>query len=192
MVFHSFLKKIIPFTTVFVMAHSSILWAEESDASKKTEDSAAVAKRVPTDPVQVYGWRETILMDHVPNKIMAKLDTGAYTSSIHAEEVELFEKDGKKWVRFIFTQPMKKDSPRVKIDAPLVRVARIKNPGGEPDVREVVSLNFTIGDRKMKGEFTLNTRSNMLSAVLIGRTMIKELGWIDSSRTHLAHKKIFR
>jgi hypothetical protein len=32
----------------------------------------------------------------------------------------------------------------------------------------------------------------MLSAVLIGRTTIRELGWIDPSRTNLADKKIMR
>ena len=32
----------------------------------------------------------------------------------------------------------------------------------------------------------------MLSTVLIGRTTIKQLGWIDPSRTNLAEKKIMR
>jgi hypothetical protein len=32
----------------------------------------------------------------------------------------------------------------------------------------------------------------MNSAVLIGRTTIRELGWIDPSRTNLAEKKIMR
>ena len=58
--------------------------------------------------------------------------------------------------------------------------------------REVVRLSFQIGDRKMRGEFTLNNRANMLSPVLIGRSMIKDLGWVDPARTHLAEQKIFR
>ena len=47
-------------------------------------------------------------------------------------------------------------------------------------------------ERKLRGDFTLNDRSNMLSAVLIGRTTIKELGWIDPSRTNLANEKLMR
>jgi hypothetical protein len=47
-------------------------------------------------------------------------------------------------------------------------------------------------ERKLRGDFTLNNRSNMNSAVLIGRTTIRELGWIDPSRTNLADKKIMR
>lgn len=165
---------------------------DEAAAESAEAETAAVARPVTPDPIQVYGWREKILIDGIEGKIYAKLDTGAYTSSIHAEETELFERDGKKWVRFIVTEPRKKDSPRVRIEAPLVRIARIKNPGGESETREVVRLAFKIGERKLRGDFTLNNRSNMLSAVLIGRTTIRELGWIDPSRTNLADKKIMR
>ena len=160
---------------------------EESEAG-----TAAVARPVSADPIQVYGWREKILVDGFEKTITAKLDTGAYTSSIHVEEKELFERDGKKWMKFIVTEPRKKNSPRVRLEAPLVRIARIKAPGGESETREVVRLAFKIGERKLRGDFTLNNRANMLAAVLIGRTTIKELGWIDPSRTNLADKKIMR
>jgi len=161
--------------------------AEEEDAER-----AAVARPVTPDPVQVYGWRESILVHGLETPLQAKLDTGALTSSIHAEEKELFERDGKKWVRFIVTDPRMKDPARARIEAPLVRIARIKEPGGESVPREVVRLAFQLGDRKLRGEFTLNNRSNMISPVLIGRTMIKELGWVDAGRTYLASEKILR
>ena len=164
----------------------------DDEAALEEAEAAAVARPVPAEPVQVYGWREKITIDGVEKQVYAKLDTGAYTSSIHAEEKELFERDGKKWVRFIVTEPSKKDSPRVRIEAPLVRIARVKTPGGESESREVVKLAFKIGERKLRGDFTLNDRSNMLSAVLIGRTTIKELGWIDPSRTNLANEKLMR
>jgi hypothetical protein len=155
-------------------------------------DAAAVAKPVTADLVQVYGWREKILVEGLKQTLNAKLDTGADTSSIHAEDKELFERDGKKWVKFIVTDPRIKDSPRVRLEAPLVRVARIKNPDGDSETREVVKLSFKIGDKKMRGDFTLNNRSNMSTPVLIGRTVIKELGWIDSARTNIADDKIMR
>ncbi len=164
----------------------------EQSAIEAEAAAAAVARPVSPEAVQVYGWREEVLLDGYDKGIMAKLDTGAYTSSIHAEEMELFERDGKKWVRFIVTEPREEDSPRVRLEAPLVRIARIKEPGGESETREVVRLAFKIGERKLRGDFTLNNRSNMLAAILIGRTTIQELGWIDSSRTNLADKKVMR
>lgn len=161
--------------------------AENADAEK-----AAVAKPVGADPVRIYGWREDVLINGVQEKLKAKLDTGALTSSIHAEEKELFERDGKKWVRFIVTDPGLKKPVRTRIEAPLVRIAHIKEPGGETTSREVVRLSFLIGDRKMRGEFTLNNRSNMLAPILIGRNTIKDLGWVDPTRVHLAEQKIVR
>lgn len=155
-------------------------------------ESAAVAKPVSAEPVQIYGWREYIFVNGVAERLKAKLDTGAFTSSIHAEEKELFERDGKKWVRFIVTDPTLKKPARTRIEAPLVRIARIKEPGAESEAREVVRLGFQIGDRKMRGEFTLNNRGNMLAPVLIGRTLIKDLGMVDPGRTHLAEQKVFR
>jgi hypothetical protein len=166
---------------------------DEAAAERKEADAGtAVARPVSSDPVQVYGWREWVLIGQTQMKLAAKLDTGALTSSIHAEEKELFERDGKKWVRFIVTDPGEKNSPRTRIEAPLVRIAHIKDPGGKSEAREVVRLNFTLGERKLRADFTLNNRSNMLSPVLIGRTTIKELGWVDPSRAYLADQKILR
>jgi hypothetical protein len=166
---------------------------EDAAAAENAEaETAAVAKPVGADPIRIYGWREDILIQGLQEKLKAKLDTGALTSSIHAEEKELFERDGKKWVRFIVTDPSVKKPVRTRIEAPLVRIAKIKEPGSESVPREVVRLSFQIGERKMRGEFTLNNRNNMLSPVLIGRNMIKDLGWVDPARIDLADQKIFR
>lgn len=154
--------------------------------------AAAVARPVLADPVQVFGWREIIKLPGIDKEFHAKLDTGALTSSMHAEDIELFERDGEKWVRFIATNLREEDAKRVPVEAPLVRYARIKEVGGESTRREVVRLQIRIGSRSLRGEFTLANRSNMLVPVLIGRTMLKDLGWVDPSRTYMADEQVFR
>lgn len=170
---------------------------EEIDDPAKMEaeeEAAAVARPVSPDPVQVFGWKEWVTLTDGKNelKVAAKLDTGAYTSSIHAEDKKLFERDGKKWVRFVFTDASKKDSGRIRIEAPLVRIARVKEPGGNSEAREVVRLGFRIGDEMRKTDFTLSDRSNMLNPMLIGRTTIRELGWVDPSRAFIADEHVMR
>jgi hypothetical protein len=167
---------------------------EDPAAAEAKEIEAAVALPVSSDPVQVYGWREWVAVSDgtTEMKMQAKLDTGALTSSIHAEDKKLFERDGKKWVRFVVKDPRNEESKPMRIEAPLVRIARIKEPGGESQEREVVRLSFKIGDRKMRADFTLNNRVNMLSPVLIGRSTLLELGWVDPSRAYLADKKVMR
>jgi hypothetical protein len=166
--------------------------ADADDEAAAENAEAAVALPVSPEPIQIYGWREDILIAGVEGKLLAKLDTGALTSSIHAEEKEFFERDGKKWVRFIVTDARKKKPARTRIEAPLVRIARVKEPNAESVAREVVRLSFQIGERKLRGEFTLNNRNNMLAPVLIGRNTLKDLGWVDPGRTHLADQKILR
>lgn len=161
--------------------------AEDADAAE-----AAVARPVSPELVRVYGWREHIEIKGIREKLQAKLDTGALTSSIHAEEKQFFERDGKKWVRFLVKDKRKDHTISGRLEAPLVRVTKIKEPGGVSVEREVVLLSFRLGDRKFRGEFTLNNRSNMLAPILIGRSIIKDLGWVDVSRTHLADQNILR
>lgn len=124
--------------------------------------------------------------------MVAKLDTGALTSSLHAENQQLFERDGKKWVKFVLTDPGQPGAKRYDIEAPLARTVLIKEPGEQSERRNVVRLNFQIGERSIKAEFTLNNRHNMVCPVLIGRSTIQVLGWVDPSRTYLADDKIFR
>lgn len=168
--------------------------AVEDDLPSEEREAieAAVARPVPADPVQIFGWREKIRLQDLEQEFHAKLDSGALTSSIHAEDIELFERDGAKWVRFIATSPREENAKRVPVEAPLVRYARIKEVGGESTRREVVRLHIRIGKRSLRGEFTLANRSNMLVPILIGRSMLKELGWVDPARTYLAEQEILR
>lgn len=164
---------------------------EYLSAEEREIAEAAVAKPVSGELVQIFGWREYVAIKGVEGKMVAKLDTGAMTSSIHAEKQEMFERDGKKWVRFIVTDPTVEGSPRVRIEAPFVRVVNIKEPGGQSLSRYVVKLGLQISDRKLIAEFTLNNRDNMLAPVLLGRSLLKELGMVDPRRTHIADEKIF-
>ncbi len=159
---------------------------------KEAADTAKVARPVSSDPVQLYGWQEKVKVGDMVDTMVAKLDTGATTSSLHAENQQIFERDGKKWVKFVVKDPSKPDSKRFDMEAPLTRTVLIKEPGGESVRRNVVRLTFLIGERSIKSEFTLNNRNNMTCPILIGRSTIQVLGWVDPSRTYLADDKILR
>lgn len=137
--------------------------------------------KVPT----ILGWKEWIWIVNPTMILQAKLDTGARTCSIHATNIESIEVDGRKWVKFIISDPSKDGGARLKHKAPVVRIAQIKNDTGGLDKRYVVALTFQIGGREMTGEFTLNDRSQMTCGVLIGRNMLQELGVVDSSRENI-------
>ncbi len=169
---------------------------EKADQIAQTQPKTEEPKRalkVPEDPVRVYGWKEWIYIGKKRYKVKAKLDTGARTSSIHAEEATLFERDGHKWVKFIIVDPDEvTDKGRLIVEARLVRVARVKSSNGEAEERFVVELNFAIGDQTRREEFTLSDRSDLIHPVLLGRSAIQTLGWVDAGQKHIADDKIER
>jgi len=168
------------------------LAVEDDAVAEESEKSEAGKRPVGTEPVQVFGYMEWVKIGELPGRMRARCDTGARTSSLHVESEEEFERDGAKWVRFVVLAPENPKVKRVRISAPLVRWTRIKVPGGGMGRRRVVRLNMEIGGRKLRTEFSLNNRNNMLCPVLIGRRALKDLGLVDASRIDLADKKIFR
>ena len=54
-------------------------------------------------PKLILGWLETTQLMGPNMRIKTKLDVGAKTSSMQATEIVHFERDGKPWVRFNFT-----------------------------------------------------------------------------------------
>lgn len=160
--------------------------------NREAKQTANSDRPVSSAPLQIFGWLEKVKIADIPDEMAAKLDTGALTSSLHAEEEKLFERDGQKWVRFVITEPGVVGGKRHVMEALLARTAEIKEPGGLTERRSVVRLNFLIGERSVRAEFTLNDRKNMLCPVLLGRSALRILGWVDPARTFLADDKIFR
>ncbi|MBK1833467.1 ATP-dependent zinc protease [Roseibacillus ishigakijimensis] len=167
--------------------------SESEKAAEAAEEERDKANEVdPSEVRQILGWKEWVQVGSVADKMRAKLDSGARTSSLHAENIEEFERDGRRWVQFTLGEHRDKDAKSVLIKAPVQRVARVKNTDGTMERRYVVELNFQVGDRKLRDEFTLNDRSGMTCPVLLGRNALRHLGFVDCGRVDLAPKKLYK
>lgn len=137
-----------------------------------------------TDWVEPAGWVEKVhlLPGEIPLK--AKLDTGAKTSSLHAEDISLFERDGAKWVRFQLRLTDAEDKPHdLTIERPRVRRVRIKEHEGEYDRRPVIEMRFCLGGKVHEAEFTLTDRGRFVYPVLLGRRFLADFAPVDSRKT---------
>lgn len=162
--------------------------SEEVVGLSNDETDAKRAKPVNYESIRVFGWVEWCVIGDEKLRMKARLDTGAKTSSLHAEDVELFERDGAKWVKFT---TVSNDEKRVMIERPLVRIARIRKAGFDKlDERYVVDLNISIDGVHRHGEFTLSEREHMNYPVLVGRNLIVEFGLVDARRSYIADEKI--
>lgn len=130
------------------------------------------------------GWVEKLRLEPHGIALKAKLDTGAKTSSLHAEKIETFTREGQKWVRFEMTVDDANDRPRtLKLEKRRVRGVLIKEHEGEYDSRPVVEMSFCLGGERHSAEFTLVDRSRFLYPVLLGRRFLAGFAPVDAGKT---------
>ena len=137
-----------------------------------------------SDKLTKAGWIEKARIYPGDLVMNAKLDTGAKTSSIHAENVTRFEREGKPWVRFT----VKDDHGKSKVlEREVHRIVKIKRHKREPAERPVIFLGICLGDIYRKTEVNLADRSNYEYELLIGRRFMDEQLAIDPSSKFLLH-----
>lgn len=136
----------------------------------------------------LVGEIETVHIDPSDIKMLARIDSGATTSSLDARRITRFERDGKDWVRFDLVN---RQNDEVKtIERPLVRNARIVQSNTEEyERRPVVLMNLTLGDISQMVEFTLSDREHLTYAVLIGRNVMKDIILVDVGKKDIAPPK---
>ncbi len=139
----------------------------------------------------IYGRYEVIMIEELgQNPIKAKLDTGAYTASLNAVDIEYFEKGGDDWVRFT---PVIDDKSLAEREMPLLKVSRIKQRAEEGDdsndiassKRPVVEMTLCIGQQKEVIEVNLTNRGHFTYPLLLGAKALRQLkALVDAGRKY--------
>lgn len=127
------------------------------------------------------GWVEQVAFPEFVALLDAKLDTGADTSALHADQIQIFiGNEGRQVVEFTVESH---DGEDTTLQLPLLRKAKIKTKKGSIQIRPVVSLGVCVGARYEVIEFTLVDRSHFEYPVLIGRNFLAGKFVVDSSRS---------
>ena len=121
----------------------------------------------------VAGWREIVRLPNLgAGPFEAKLDTGANSASLHAENIEVYLKDMRPHVRFDVPDNTEK-SRILRCELPLKGSKRVKNTGGVAETRLVIETEIALGDYAWKAQITLSDRSDMGVPMLLGRATMK-------------------
>ncbi|MEQ9303192.1 MAG: RimK/LysX family protein [Marinoscillum sp.] len=107
----------------------------------------------------------------------AKIDTGAYTSSIHCKKIKLkedvlsfflpIEQGGKTIIKEFQTRDFSQK--------------HIKSSNGESQKRYVIKTGVVFFNKRYLAEFSLSDRSRMKNPILIGRKLLKNRFLVDVS-----------
>ena len=118
--------------------------------------------------------------------VKARVDSGAKTSSLHAINIQPFQKDNETWVTFdVF--PIQNDGKRkINCRALVIDKRVVKSSSGNRENRYVVRTQISLADEKWDIELTLTNRDSMGYRMLLGRQAMIGRIIVDPSENFLA------
>lgn len=117
-----------------------------------------------------------------------KIDSGAYSCSIHCDHVEVVESEGKSMLEVVF---LDKDHPKYtgkKHYFEQFKRKKVKSSTGYQQERYFVPLALSLFGQVFVTDFSLTSRNGLRNPVLLGRKLLNKQFLIDSSKTNLSHK----
>ena len=124
---------------------------------------------------------ETVRLDPGNIALDAKIDTGADDSSLDARDIEIFSRNGEKWVRF--SVPLR-DGPRA-MELPLVRMTKTKRADAPSAKRPVVRMTVCLGTLTVPANVNLTDRAGLRYRLLIGRSVLAGRAVVDPQHKNL-------
>lgn len=171
--------------------------ASQKSTKEKPSPQSVLPVSVVSSPVEIeprmgmltLGSLERVYIDIVESSFIARVDTGATTSSIHAVDMQTFERNGKKWVRFHVSDDTTLPKDRKWVEAAVIRHVKIRQSSTDQlERRPVVDLWVKLGEIHEKTQFTLTDRAQMDYPILLGREFIQDMALVDVSRDYVMSK----
>lgn len=120
--------------------------------------------------------------------IAVKIDTGAYTSSIHCEQITEEKNNGEWTIRFRLLDESHPAYNNKEFFFTRYRQKRIKNSFGVSEKRFVIETSIKLFENLYKIDLTLSERGEMKYPVLIGRKLLNRKFIVDTQKTNLSYR----
>ncbi len=113
----------------------------------------------------------------------AKIDTGAYTSSLHCNKIKV---EDSKLSFFIQLEYDNGTIHRDRFETSTFKVKTVKSSNGMTEDRYVIKTKIVLFGRPYLTEFSLTDRSSMKNPILIGRKLLNQRFMVDVSKKNLS------
>jgi len=136
------------------------------------------------------GWREWVSLPELGlDRIKAKVDSGARTSSLHAFAVRDFEESGVHRVEFKMHPKQHDNDTEITCVADIIDERYVRDSGGHQEKRWVIRTPVKIGAVTWNIEINLTSRDDMRFRMLLGRTAFRGYAVIDPARSYVLGKR---
>lgn len=139
----------------------------------------------PTAPPRQLGWLEWAALPglHVP-LLKMKVDTGAKTSSLHAEELKIVDEQGIHVAHFV----VRTGRGDYQCHCAVHDERYVKSSSGHEELRVVVKTKCVVRGFTWPIELSLADRTAMRYPMLLGRRAMEERFTVDPARTFIRGK----
>ncbi len=120
--------------------------------------------------------------------IKAKVDTGARTSALHAEDIDTFGPVSAPRARFLVRPLLEAPELAVWCEADLLGERDVMSSSGERECRCIIKTNLSVGGRSWPIELGLTNRQGLVHRMLLGRQAIQPGMLVDPARSFLLPK----
>lgn len=115
----------------------------------------------------------------------AKIDTGAYTSSLHCHKIITELDNGRQYVRFHVLDPEHPEYEEKEYRTPVHKVKKVRSSNGLIEERVIIKQKVRFCGKKGTIQLSLTNRSEMKYPVLIGRRFLDGRFIVDVSKKFL-------
>jgi hypothetical protein len=122
------------------------------------------------------------------SEVPIKIDSGAYSSSIHCLSVQEVEIQQNKCLDVVFLDESYKGFVNHKIRFTKYIKKKVKSSTGDEQERYFIQMPITLFGKDYLTDFSLTTRNGLKNPVLIGRKLLNKQFLIDTSKTNLSFK----
>ncbi|OIP00865.1 MAG: peptidase [Bacteroidetes bacterium CG2_30_33_31] len=120
--------------------------------------------------------------------IHLKVDSGAYTSTIHCHHIREINIANEKFIEFQLLDPSHTKYREEKFKTKNYKKKRVKNSFGISEQRFVVGTTIILFGEQYPIELSLSERSDMKFPILLGRKLLKNRFIVDVSKYDLSFK----
>lgn len=115
-------------------------------------------------------------------KFRARVDSGAQTNSMHAENIKEIIQDGKEYVEFTTVDDQ---GTKFRILREVIKKTKVKSTSGHTESRYVIQMDVMFGQKKITTNVNLNNRKALRHNFLVGRNLLLGNYIIDVSQSRL-------
>ncbi|MCC5941670.1 MAG: ATP-dependent zinc protease [Balneolaceae bacterium] len=121
-------------------------------------------------------------------EIDAKIDTGAYTSSLHCHDITVEKIKGRLYAHFYVLDPNHPEYDEKQYKAPVHKIKRVRSSNGQIEERVIIKQKVIFFNTTHKIQLSLTDRSKMKYPILIGRRFLTDKFIVDVSKKFLSNQ----